>query len=293
MTTSSTPTILAQSDNYIWATTMLKAAGLPTTTNNVNNVVRWMAAEEPPANWYDRNNPLNASLGTSSTDGTGSYPSLTVAAQETAAMLRQSNMSAIYNALAANAPLATFSAAVVSSPWASSHYGGNPNYLTGIAQPSTVLAGGDSNTGTVTNAGGTQVAPAGNDAGGVGCSGGGIDILGAHIFTNCQRKALVGGLLIGAGGFVMLIGTVLIATYGLGHTAAGQAVAKSIPVAGNAVAAVTRTSGLPKGERPSSESSPAPAAPQTQAEKAQAYRDAHPDEMAAARKKRQAAGLAA
>src|SRR5271170_4757674 len=109
--------------NYIWATTLLVDAGAPPTPNNVSNILAWMSAEEPAGNWYDRNNPLNASLGTSASDGTGSYPSLTVAAQQTAAMLAQANMSGILAALKANADPATFSAAVVRSPWASSHYG--------------------------------------------------------------------------------------------------------------------------------------------------------------------------
>ena len=119
-----------------WAQLLLSDAGLPQTGNNVDNVERWMTAEEPTSDWYDRNNPLNASLGTASSDGLGSYPDLGTGAQETADMLKQANMSGIYNALAANAAPSQFSAAVVGSPWASGHYGGNPGAIASIPVPS-------------------------------------------------------------------------------------------------------------------------------------------------------------
>jgi hypothetical protein len=149
----------------IWATFLLleiNASGketdgrtVPITLNNIQNIERWMVAEEPSSDWFDRNNPLNASLGTGSSDGTGSYANLSVAAQETAAMLTQSNMSGILDALQGDEPPATFSAAVVQSPWASSHYGvaaaGAPakyvqlgrtvTYISSIPLPAQVSAG--------------------------------------------------------------------------------------------------------------------------------------------------------
>lgn len=75
---------------------------------------------------------------------------------------------------------------------------------------------------------------------GVGCSskGGGVNldfassipVIGSlapavNVGDACQIKALVGGLLIGLGGGVLLVGAVLIASYGLSHTSAGKAVA--------------------------------------------------------------------
>jgi hypothetical protein len=103
------------------------AAPVPIDPNTVGDILHWMPAEEPPSNWFDRNNPLNASLGTSASDGTGSYPDLSTGANYTAKMINQSNMSAIRAALAADDPVGSgFSQAVVSSPWASGHYGGNP-----------------------------------------------------------------------------------------------------------------------------------------------------------------------
>jgi hypothetical protein len=111
----------------VWATFLIEqinaeGGDVPLTQNNVDNIVLWMTSEEPASNWYDRNNPLNASLGTTSSDGTASYANLTAAASYTAKMINQSNMSPILNALNANASTASFRAAVVASPWASGHY---------------------------------------------------------------------------------------------------------------------------------------------------------------------------
>jgi len=222
-----TPTATFVASNQIWATTLLVDAGLPTTSNNIDNVMRWMVNEEPASNWWDRNNPLNASLGTSASDGTGSYPSLTIGAQYTAAMLRQQNMAPIFNALAANAPPATFGAAVISSPWASSHYGGNVSRFTGAVPPVVTYTGqtlvASPGTPTPSNpTGAVQGAP-----GTCSANTGGLDIPGAGwIGTPCQIKAFTGGLLIGVGGFTLLVGAVLIASYGLKNTSVGAAVGK-------------------------------------------------------------------
>ena len=117
-----------------WAQLLLKdVGGVPVTENNVTNIGRWMTMEEPSSNWNNRNNPLNASLGTSASDGTASYPDLATAAQYTAKMINQSNMSAIKAALASNASASDFAAAVISSPWASSHYRNNQSGFAGTS----------------------------------------------------------------------------------------------------------------------------------------------------------------
>ena len=114
--------------NFLWATLLLKNIGAPVTPNNINNVLRWQAAENPPASWYNRNNPLNASLGTNKGDGTGVYSDLTTAAKETATMIVQGYKGGaigggIYTALMNNAPTDQFSIQVVNSNWSSNHYG--------------------------------------------------------------------------------------------------------------------------------------------------------------------------
>jgi hypothetical protein len=162
---AATAGVAANVTQAVWATFLLleiNATGkipagqkIPITLNNIQNIERWMVAEEPSGDWFDRNNPLNASLGTSSADGTGSYANLSVAAQETAAMLVQPNMAGILDALVGDEPSPTFSAAVVQSPWASSHYGvaaagappkyvvlgRNITYIADIPLPAQVSAG--------------------------------------------------------------------------------------------------------------------------------------------------------
>lgn len=79
---------------------------------------------------------------------------------------------------------------------------------------------------------------------GVGCSskGGGITIPSLGIVSSitgfgnintglgsaCQIKALTGGLLVGAGGFIFLAGALLVASYGLSETRLGRQTARSI-----------------------------------------------------------------
>lgn len=167
----------------IWAAFLIEeinaeGGNVPLTLNNVENVERWMTAENKPTDWAPRNNPLNASLGTTASDGTAGYANLTAAAQYTAKMILQKNMSGIYQALASNAPPAVFSAAVVKSPWAGSRYGvaaaGAPakyivpgrglDYIANIALPTqtsvgTIIAKLPADSGAVVPASPTPLAP--------------------------------------------------------------------------------------------------------------------------------------
>lgn len=129
MTTAWTPTTWAEEVITDANLDAPSAPAIPIDPNTVSDILHWMPAEEPVGNWYDRNNPLNASLGTSSTEGLGSYPSLATGADETAKMIDQGNMAMIRNALASDLGPGGFSPAVVSSPWASGHYGGNPQAI--------------------------------------------------------------------------------------------------------------------------------------------------------------------
>lgn len=121
-----------------WAGLVLAYADppLPVTLNNEQNITRWMAAEQPPTNWWNgwTLNPLDVEDFVS--DGF-SFASLNAAAMATAQVLSQSNMRGIYDALAANAPIDAFSAAVVDSPWAASHYAGlgDPYYFASVPIP--------------------------------------------------------------------------------------------------------------------------------------------------------------
>ena len=118
---------------------MLTDAGLPTSSGNLQNIARWMTAEEPTNNWFHANNPLNINA---HGFGFDTFPDLLTAAKVTASVVRQKNMSGIYKALAAQADPNSFSAAVVASPWAESHYGGNPGHIAQIPVPSAIPAPG-------------------------------------------------------------------------------------------------------------------------------------------------------
>jgi hypothetical protein len=120
---------VTSSDGYTeqsWASTLLSDVGVPVTSQNINDIIAWMSGENPPSDWYHRNNPLNESYGNGSTDGTGSNANLTVGAANTAHMINQTNMTAIKAGLeSGTTSVQQFYYDASSSPWASSHYG-NP-----------------------------------------------------------------------------------------------------------------------------------------------------------------------
>ena len=112
---------------------------------------------------------------------------------------------------------------------------------------------------------------------------GGIDIFGAHIGTKCQRKALIGALLIGAGGAVMVIGVFVL-------------VGKSSSVRGAAGAVVGGIAGGPAGAatgaRVGAATAPAPAAPKSQSERnAERVAALPPEVREDARRRRVESGL--
>lgn len=204
-----------------WAVLVLSDAHLPATTNNVGNLMRWMVAEEPASNWFHGNNPLN--VGATTSNSNAGFSSLSTGARATAAAIRQSNMRGIYNALAATATINAFSAAVVASPWAAGHYGGTPNAIARIHIPSaysaphpfgqttaggvnaTVLPGVNPTTRTPQHTPTTCLIKFPGVAGvGSFC-----------VLSKSQGRALKGGLLVAAGGSVMLLGILMLGAFGL------------------------------------------------------------------------------
>ena len=237
--------------NDAWARLLLKNIGAPITPNNVNNVLRWQAAENPPSNWYNRNNPLNASLGTNSTDGTGSYSDLTTAAKETASMIVQGYKGGaigggIYTALMNDVPTDQFSIQVVNSNWSSNHYGvasagGEKavpgriaSWFTSIPVPAPVAAT-NANPGNGIATPATVSAQAAAAAGVSGCESkkpvfktGGIFGVGSLEISACNVKAWGGGLAIFFGGGLMLGGLFMLSS-AFAKSAIGKQVA---PIAG-------------------------------------------------------------
>jgi hypothetical protein len=117
-----TPGNLTQQE---WATFMLEQLAavtgkkVPLTENNIQNVERWMTAEEPANNWFHANNPLNINA---SGSGFDTFPNLAVAATSTANLIG-GHYPTIAAALEQDASPSTFSTVVVKSPWAGSRYG--------------------------------------------------------------------------------------------------------------------------------------------------------------------------
>jgi len=244
--------------NFLWATLLLKNIGAPVTANNINNILRWQAAENPPASWYNRNNPLNASLGTDKADGTGVYSDLTTAAKNTATMIVQGYKGGaigggIYTALMNNAPTDEFSIQVVNSNWSSNHYGvaaagsdlavpgRQASWFTSIPVPGVVAASNaDVNEGTAPAGSGiaspaTVSATAATNAGVSGCESkkpvfktGGVFGVGSLEISACNVKAWVGGLSIFFGGGLMLGGLFMLSS-AFAKSAVGKQIA---PVAG-------------------------------------------------------------
>jgi hypothetical protein len=125
--------------NYDWAALVITRCGITPTQGDCNNFVRWMAAENPPHDWWHLNNPLNASVGTGTIDGTGGYSDLNVGASYTAGMIRQRNMAPIYNALANHDSMATFAAGCAYSAWSTGGYHNNPTYLLNVPEPPPIM----------------------------------------------------------------------------------------------------------------------------------------------------------
>lgn len=130
----SAPTTTGQSTNVDWAHTVLQDGGWPQSGNNVAVVTQWMTGEEPASNWYNRNNPLNNSLYTTSTNGLGSYPNLLLAAQYVADVLNGASYASIRADLAASANPYTTATAIYDSPWSCGHYSGSAQCNTNTAQ---------------------------------------------------------------------------------------------------------------------------------------------------------------
>lgn len=129
--------------NYTWARQVLLDMGISNPTSlAVDDIAAWMPHEEPTSNWYDRNNPLNTSLGFPGSAGLNGYPSLTAGAQATADTLTgSSSYSQVVADLQKGVNPNQFGADVQNTPWASSHYEynlpGNMSLPPSVAAPST------------------------------------------------------------------------------------------------------------------------------------------------------------
>jgi hypothetical protein len=125
-------------DNYDWASLLLEDAGLPVTALSLGCVLRWMAAENPPAGWWRKYDPLNVA---DFSGPTFSFATLEMAAEGTAQVLRQANMNGIWRSLAAGVSLYLFSVSAAAAPWSAAHYH-YPGFIASIPLPARYAATG-------------------------------------------------------------------------------------------------------------------------------------------------------
>ncbi|MHB1929135.1 MAG: hypothetical protein ACYCUG_06900 [Acidimicrobiales bacterium] len=128
------------STNWDWARLLLEDGGWPVTAGNETVLTQWMASEEPPTDWWNRDNPLNGGYGNGGGSGLGSYPDLATAAYYVVANLDFGDYGygAITADLARSAPPATTAKAIWASSWAGGHYANGADWYTGT--PPTVAA---------------------------------------------------------------------------------------------------------------------------------------------------------
>lgn len=246
--TSSTPapTTPTASAYPQWETDLINAMGFANTPTVYQALNLWAASEGVAAT---SNNPLAVCCHPAGSSGCiaqcgssspiYSYGTRAAGVAATAAFLNGSGYASIRAALSSpSATLGSIFQAINQSGWCRGCQGGNyPEALAAAAGgngPAGIFRGGGSGGGSGGAGAGQQVAP----SGGVGCSTGsqGIDILGAHLFTQCQVKALVGGLLIGAGAGFLLVGASILGAAALKGTGAGRAVAQAVPAPARQVA---------------------------------------------------------
>jgi len=122
--------------NRDWAILVLRDGGWPVNETNITTVLQWMASENDPSTWTGTagaNNPLNNGLGSGGGAGLGSYPDLTVAAQQVANNIKAGNYgySAMDAVLSQSAGPVAFEHAAIASSWANGHYGGGSGWHNG------------------------------------------------------------------------------------------------------------------------------------------------------------------
>jgi cell wall-associated NlpC family hydrolase len=116
-----------QSTNFDWARQVLADGGWPQSSNNITVLTQWMSSEEPPSDWWNRNNPLNNGYGSGGGAGLGSYPNLVVSADYVAQNLQKgtTDYGQIVSDLSSSAAPATTAQAIIDSVWSCGHYSGS------------------------------------------------------------------------------------------------------------------------------------------------------------------------
>lgn len=130
---SASPDLQALRDsgtNADWATLVLIYGQFPVTEANVTVFLQWMRQENGTDNWWNRNNPMNNSLGLSISGGLGTYANLDVAAQKAGENLRRSIFADIAKQLDTGRDTGKIAYAIWWSRWSTSHYANGTHWST-------------------------------------------------------------------------------------------------------------------------------------------------------------------
>ena len=238
-----------------WEFDLLGSLGAAPTLTNLEFFNLWASSEGVAAT---ANNPLaitdptnqfphSGVVASNGGDPVYAFPTAAIGGQALASFLK-SGYPGVVSAVKAGNSLSAMWQAVNQSGWCRGCQGGK--YPVAVYQaiggnaPATIFGGGATGQGA-------QQAPQGQSSIGCNNSPGGrnLGIVNVAIGTRCQLKALTGGLLIGLGGFVTLVGAVLIASYGLGHTSAGRAIGGAPQSVPGVARAAGRASGAPRRRR--------------------------------------------
>ncbi len=226
MTDSLAQSLGAGNSSAQWATDFLSGLGAPTTPQNVQFVESWMQGES--GHGGGQFNPLNSTQGAVGATnlnsvGVKNYVSYQQGIQASVATFTQTQWASLLNALKANDQGAAVAA--LESEYAS--WGGSIN----LAPTQGVQGSGDAS-------GSTSVDSSGNSSSSsdfYGCPEGkiwdGPSIGGQRIYlTKCQGRAILGGVSLVGGAFLMVVG--------LGFVAIGGKTGRAITGAVGTAAAV-------------------------------------------------------
>lgn len=210
-----------------FAEAVLSSLGLPQTSSNVQALVAWQKKEG--GNWQNgaRYNPLNTTLrlpgstvmSGGNSAGVQSYTSWDQGVQATAETLRMSNYTAIRQVLAQSGGCSALSQAVANSPWGTGSFAAE--------------------CGSSYNPKGTPASQTGRTVGQnpQGCA---LQLpFGVCLLSNAQVQDVENILIIGVGGFILLVGGLIIVISALGSTKVGGK-AKTVARAANLPAAAVR-----------------------------------------------------
>jgi hypothetical protein len=123
-----------------WAVSLLKALHLPITNQNVADITYWETREGGGFGNIAANNPLNTKRSGFggvwvANKASKAYPTPKLGLEATVATLKNGLYNNIINVLKNQGTPSQFNAALVSSGWAQSHYGKNPNIALPVKNP--------------------------------------------------------------------------------------------------------------------------------------------------------------